>query len=362
MKTAPHEAAAPWRHLKASAPDAAQVRAFLECGAVMAWSEDRWIMAWGKPERAAHADPAHPSFFAPDFFLRDKNPWRIYPEAIAVSPDSLAHLLARRGQARRWEPFDASAFAAAFANVTGAFREGRLLKAVPAVFETSRGALTPDERGRAIRCAANLPAGLMPYGWWDENGGAIGASPELLFEDDGIEIHTVAVAGTARSGSMPEEMLDDPKERREHRLVLEDVEACLAPLGPVTRGATRLWRIGMLSHLRADLRVAPREPADFAALVARLHPTPAVGIAPRGDWRSVITEIDGAARGHFAAPFGVALPGGRSRCLVAIRGVQWDRDTARCGAGCGLVPGSELARELAELRLKLSATRGNLGL
>jgi isochorismate synthase EntC len=41
--------------------------------------------------------------------------------------------------------------------------------------------------------------------------------------------------------------------------------------------------------------------------------------------------------------------------------VQWDAKTTRCGAGCGLVPGSDLAREMAELRLKLSATRGNLG-
>jgi menaquinone-specific isochorismate synthase len=76
----------------------------------------------------------------------------------------------------------------------------------------------------------------------------------------------------------------------------------------------------------------------------------------------LLSAIDGAPRGYFAAPFGLALPGGRSRCLVAIRGVQWDRAATRCGAGCGLVPGSDLARETAELRLKLSATRGNLGL
>jgi menaquinone-specific isochorismate synthase len=360
MNTAP--AAPVWQQLRLSLPEPAQIRAFLDRGALMAWSEDCWIIAWGEAARAARPDPERPSFYAPDFFLREEKPWRIYPHAAAVSPDSLAQMLQSRDMARRWEPFDEKSFAAAFAKVTGEFRDESLQKAVPAVFETSRGALTAAERERALRNLANLPAGLMPYGFWDEKGGALGASPELLFEDDGVEIHTVAVAGTARSGAMPEAMMDDPKERNEHRLVLEDVAAQIAPLGHVTRGATRLWRIGMLSHLRTDLRVLPQSRAEFSGLVARLHPTPAVGVAPRGDWRSILPTIDGGERGYFSAPFGLALPGGRSRCLVAIRGVQWDAKTTHCGAGCGLVPGSDLAREMAELRLKLSATRGNLGL
>jgi menaquinone-specific isochorismate synthase len=209
---------------------------------------------------------------------------------------------------------------------------------------------------------ANLPAGLMPYGCWDADGGLLGASPEILFEDDGMEIRTMAVAGTARAGATPDEMLDDPKERAEHRLVLEDLAAQLAPLGPVTRGATRLWRIGMLSHLRTDLRLAARADNGFDEMVSRLHPTPAVGTAPRRDWRTFIPGLDSEPRGRFAAPFGLLLPDGTARCLVAIRNVQWDRHGARCGAGCGIVAGSLAEREMAELRLKLAATRGNLGL
>lgn len=362
MTTASHTTAPSGHQLRASLPDNEQIRSFLDRGAVMAWSEDRWILAWGEAERCARPDAERPSFYAPDFYLRDAKPWRIYPEAAAVSPDALAQLLCPLPANRRWQTFDESGFAAAFAKLMKLFRAGKLHKAVPAVFETSRGALTSVERERALRAAANLPAGLMPYGFWDENGGTIGASPELLFEDDGVEIHTVAVAGTARSGAVPEEMMDDPKEREEHKLVLDDVAARLAPLGKVTKGATRLWRIGMLSHLRTDLRVAPSEPADFLALVERFHPTPAVGIAPRGDWREILASIDAEPRGYFGAPFGLRLPGGQSRCLVAIRGLQWNREAARCGAGCGIVPGSKLERELAELHLKITATRGNLGL
>jgi menaquinone-specific isochorismate synthase len=348
--------------LRRSVPSAEDVCAFLQCGAVLAWSEDRWIIAWGTPAKSAHASAERPSFYAPDFMLEDPAPWRIYPHAAAVSPDGLAQQITGGPNGRTWREFDANAFATSFDAVQSALRDGALAKAVPAVFDHSDGALQTPERERALRALANLPSGLMPYGCWDENGGILGASPELLFEHDGLDVHTMAVAGTARAGTAPDEMMDDPKERSEHAVVLDDLTAQLAPLGAVTRGATRLWRIGILSHLRTDLRVTPERPVGFEELVRLLHPTPAVGVAPRTTWREWIPRLDLEARERFAAPFGLALPGETSRCLVAIRNVQWDRHRTRCGAGCGLVPGSNLARELSELRLKLAATRGNLGL
>lgn len=358
----PAEAARQDAWLRRSALTGEQIRSFLQSGAVFAWSEDRWLIAWGNAEKSARPDPEFPSFYTPDFHLSDPEPWRLYPHTAAISPDGLALQVAPHRHPRAWSAFDEEAFARTFRTVQDAIAGGELHKAVPAVFEHSDGPLGTSERGQALRALANLPAGLMPYGCWDDEGGVLGASPELLFEDDGSEIHTMAVAGTARAGAAPDELMDDPKERAEHRLVLDDLDAQLAALGPVTRGATRLWRIGILSHLRTDLRVSPSRHPAFAELVAQLHPTPAVGIAPRGDWERMTRRTDSEPRGFFAAPFGLMLPGGLSRCLVAIRNVQWDRNTARCGAGCGLVPGSRLPRETAELRLKLAATRGNLGL
>lgn len=360
MIAARPEISAPWRDRPV--PQAADIRALLQSGAVFAWSQDHWLIAWGQPEKRASADPARPSFYAPDFFLEDPQPWRVYPQSASVSPDGLAQMLAAATVPRTWRPFDEAAYTQAFARVQAALAQGDWRKAVPAVFETSAGPLTATERENALRALVNLPSGLMPYGCWDDDGGVIGASPELLFADDGVEIHTMAVAGTARAGAAPDEMMNDPKERSEHRLVLDDLETQLRPLGTVRRGATRPWRIGIMSHLRTDLRLTPARPVSFDDLVRRLHPTPAVGLAPRGDWAASLALLDGAPRGRFAAPFGLVLPGGGSRCVVGIRQVQWDRQTTRCGAGCGLVEGSRLEREIAELRLKLTATRDNLAL
>ncbi len=360
MITTTPEPGTHWRARSVPQPD--DVRTLLQSGSLFAWSEDRWIVGWGTPEKSARPDPARPSFYTPDFFLSDPAPWRVYPHHAAVSPDGLAQMLQATDTGRAWQSFDEAAYGRTFAAVQDALASGVLQKAVPAVFDTSEGALTAGERARSLRALANLPSGLIPYGCWDEEGGLLGASPELLFEDDGVEIHTMAVAGTARAGAAPDEMMDDPKERAERRVVLDDLAAQLGPLGALHHGATRPWRIGILSHLRTDLRLTPNRPVPFDDLVRLLHPTPAVGIAPRHDWASWIRRLDLAPRGRFAAPFGLLLPGDGARCLVAIRQVQWDGQTTRCGAGCGLVTGSRLARETAELRLKLSATRGNLGL
>lgn len=360
LETVGEKAPAAW--LRHSALPEENIRSFLRCGALFAWGDDRWIIAWGEPEERAAKCPARPSFYAPDFLLEDPAPWRVYPHAAAVSPDGLAQLLRAEVTTRVWKEFDAGAFAAVFETVREALQAGELTKAVPVVFDRSDGPLRKNELARALRALANLPAGLMPYGRWDADGGTIGASPELLFGNDGLEIRTMAVAGTARAGAVPDEIMDDPKERAEHSVVLEDLADQLAAFGPVQRGATRLWRVGMLSHLRTDLRVAPGRMPDFVDLVRLLHPTPAVGIAPREAWRHWIPRIDSEPRGSFAAPFGLALPDETARCLVAIRNTQWNSEVTRCGAGCGIVRGSNLQRELSELRLKLAATRGNLGL
>ncbi len=348
------------------APDRAIIPLFLARGAVFPLSDDRWMMAWGEPRRQSHRDPLRPSLYAPDFLLSEPSPWFVYPHHAIVTPDGLAQLLPRpqgRQSRRTWHPFDETAWAALFRSVHQAVSAGALAKAVPVVFETSKGSMTSGELSTALHSMANLPAGLLPYGRWDRTGGVIGASPELLCEFDGVELHTMAVAGTARAGASPEELLEDPKEVTEHRLVVEDLTERLAPLGRVTRGATRLWRIGLLTHLRTDLRVTPGSPPDFAATAALLHPTPAVGLSPRGSSAEWLPRLDPqGVRERFAAPFGLALPDGTFRCLVAIRNVQWDPHQLRCGAGCGVVAASRLTRETAELRLKLAASRANLGL
>jgi isochorismate synthase EntC len=67
-------------------------------------------------------------------------------------------------------------------------------------------------------------------------------------------------------------------------------------------------------------------------------------------------------RGRFGAPFGIEWPDGRAHVLVAIRNVQWSGTTVLLGAGAGLIAGSRLKAEWAELALKRASVKGMLGL
>ena len=73
--------AAAW--LRRSSPSAESLRAFLQSGALFAWSEDRWIIAWGDPVKSAQPHPDHLSFYRPDFMLRDLQP---YQHSAAIAP------------------------------------------------------------------------------------------------------------------------------------------------------------------------------------------------------------------------------------------------------------------------------------
>jgi menaquinone-specific isochorismate synthase len=71
------------------------------------------------------------------------------------------------------------------------------------------------------------------YGIWNQEEGILGATPETLFHTSGKMVQTMALAGTAMktSENRPLDLLKDAKEMKEHRLVVEDIQKQLTPLG-----------------------------------------------------------------------------------------------------------------------------------
>src|SRR5262249_36149305 len=108
-------------------------------------------------------------------------------------------------------------------------------------------------------------------------------------------------------------------------------------------------------------RARLREPRHVLELVARLHPTPAVGGTPRElaiDW---IRSREPVARGWYAAPVGWFDLEGNGEIAVAIRSGVLAGNRAHLWAGAGIVAGSDPDRELAETEIKLRAMLGALG-
>jgi menaquinone-specific isochorismate synthase len=90
-------------------------------------------------------------------------------------------------------------------------------------------------------------------------------------------------------------------------------------------------------------------------LVARVHPTPAVGGTPTDRAVRYLQEAEGFDRGRYAGPVGWVDARGDGAWALGIRCAEVSGPTAHIYAGNGIVAGSDPAEELAETQLKLQA-------
>lgn len=196
----------------------------------------------------------------------------------------------------------------------------------------------------------------------------VGASPECLARIEqrgGIpRIATEALAGSAPRGDTlatdhdhGQQLLTNPKERREHQVVVEAIVQCLHQLGAIIPPPPPpgLRKLANIQHLHTPITGTLPPQVDILAAIAALHPTPAVAGMPRDVAAEAIAHSEPFARGLYAAPLGWLDGAGNGEFAVGIRSALIDGDRARLYAGAGIVAGSDPHRELAEVRLKLQA-------
>jgi menaquinone-specific isochorismate synthase len=192
----------------------------------------------------------------------------------------------------------------------------------------------------------------------------IGASPERLLRVRGEELLTEAQAGSVRRGASASEdaalaagLARDDKELREHALVTGFIDGCLRELGITAEipASPAVRRLANVQHLHTPIRARLAPGRRLLDVLARLHPTPAVGGTPREAALRVIAEGERFERGLYAGALGWVDFRGDGEFLVALRSALIDGDRARIYAGAGIVAGSEPGRELAETELKFRA-------
>ncbi len=188
----------------------------------------------------------------------------------------------------------------------------------------------------------------------------LGATPERLVSLRGRTVGTGALAGTTGRGETPaedewlaEELLADAKNRHEHGLVAEAIQAQLAPFaGGVRTGDRRIRRLATVQHLYAPITATLDEDAHALDLVEALHPTPAVGGLPPGRALETIRRSEPFDRGWYAAPVGWLDAAGDGEFAVAIRSAVVERARATMFAGVGVVADSDPDSEWDEVQLK----------
>jgi menaquinone-specific isochorismate synthase len=257
----------------------------------------------------------------------------------------------------------AAVWSALVNGIRGEIAAGRLEKAVAARRVALHGACLPSParvlerlRGEArdsTRFA--LSAGDLTF---------LGASPERIVKCSGLRVWTEALAGSVQ-GDDPthaESLILSTKDRAEHAIVAREIQARLAPLyESLTVDGPHLHRMRHVSHLRTRFEGVLKEPANVLDLLARLHPTSAVGGAPRIAALAWLAKHELTERGLYAGPFGAFDRDGNGEFVVAIRSGLLGADEAHLYAGAGIVEGSEAESELRETRWKLRGLMAAMG-
>jgi isochorismate synthase len=199
------------------------------------------------------------------------------------------------------------------------------------------------------------------FGYWRGSSTFIGATPERLVRIDGRKIHASSLAGTEKRGATPEEdsalaslLLSSSKDLAEHAAVRDALFDALSEISDDVEAARTpsLLTLPHLHHLHTPVSATLREGHSLLEVVARLHPTPAVGGTPREAALRFIRENEQLDRGWYAAPIGW-IGRGSGEFAVALRSAVVNGPEATLFAGCGIVADSDPELEYRESVLKL---------
>jgi isochorismate synthase len=249
--------------------------------------------------------------------------------------------------------------------------EGAVASAIAAI---GRGEVAKVVLARAIPLRAEQPLPVLPvfaalaarspgtfrFCVVDGERAFLGASPELLFRVSGQAFSADGLAGTAPRGATEAEdaafgagLVASVKDQHEHQLVVSAIAEALRPLASSVAfaAAPGLKRLPTVQHLHTPITAVLEPHASLGALLAAMHPTPAVGGTPRMEAMAMIRELEVGDRGWYAGPVGWV---GRDEAefAVAIRSAYMQGAQAAVMAGAGIVAGSVPAHEWAETARK----------
>lgn len=298
-------------------------------------------------------------------FTRDDAPAR---EALAAVLRGLADAAPAKpaGPVAAALPGDRAGWEALVRDALAAIAAGRAEKLVGA--RRAELAATSSFALDAVLARLEAPAGSARFALERDGGIFLGATPERLVERRGALARADALAGSiARAGGDDDgetrRLRESAKDRREHAIVVAGIRDALgpfvtdfeAPAEPAVRTLARLH------HLWTPVRARLRGGVHVLDLVDALHPTPALGGAPRGPALDWIAAREPHPRGWYASPVGWCDAAGDGEFFVAIRAAVLRGSRAWAYAGAGLVAGSDPAREWDETETKLAAICAALG-
>lgn len=245
---------------------------------------------------------------------------------------------------------------------TAAIEAGDLEKLVVASARTLELDRAPDE-GLVLGSLLSGTPSATTFAFATRGACFLGASPERLVKRRGRALWSEALAGSVGVDGSAAALLGSPKELSEHACVVQAIDAALRevadrvehPAAPVLR------TLRHVAHLCTPITAQLREEHHVVDLVARLHPTPAVGGSPTPAALAWIRAQEPTPRGWYAGPVGWVDGSGDGEFVVALRSGLLAGPGALLYAGAGVVRGSIPSEESAEIELKLATFLAALG-
>ena len=193
-----------------------------------------------------------------------------------------------------------------------------------------------------------------------------GSSPEIMVRARGGTVFSRPIAGTRPRGATPaldraleQELLDDPKERAEHVML---VDLARNDLGRVSEYGTVqvddlmvIERYSHVMHIVSGVSGTLRPGIGPVDVLRATFPHGTVTGAPKVRAMEIIDELEPVARGPYAGAVGYIDFSGNLDTAIALRSMVVKGDTAWVQAGAGVVADSDPAAEYRECLNKAAA-------
>ncbi len=190
----------------------------------------------------------------------------------------------------------------------------------------------------------------------------IAAPPEQLVKKTGTSVEAEALAGTVPRGhskdeelALEQQLLNDPKLQQEHRLVAQFIQQQLTlHCGEIdTPQPPRIQKLGHVQHLLTPFKATLKHPHSLFALAKSLHQSPAICGTPKHKALEWLRQHDNGERGYYCGGAGWIDSEGDGEIHVLLRcGLATD-EQLHLYAGAGIVAGSNIDEEEAEITLKI---------
>ena len=194
----------------------------------------------------------------------------------------------------------------------------------------------------------------------------VGASPEILVRLRDGEVTIRPIAGTRRRGHTPEDdkvmaqdLLDDPKERSEHLMLLDlgrnDVGRVAKPGTVRVTDREKIEYYSHVMHIVSNVVGQIDEKYDAMDALKAGFPAGTVSGAPKVRAMEIIDELESVRRGIYAGCIGYISADGSMDTCIALRTAVIKDEQIHIQAGAGIVVDSKPELEHKECQNKAGA-------